>query len=78
MEDRPAGAITTIKTDFWRCYSCRRLVTKPEMDRAQRVGGTGSACPCGGTRYQPTNCPRFGLLNPRVFKFFVQRLRGVA
>ena len=48
------AAIGAVAFDFYRCKRCTRLVTQPELARTLQAN-TGSACPCGGTTYAPTN-----------------------
>lgn len=73
-----AQVLGEVRADFWRCYNCKRLITKPEMDRALGVDGTGIACPCQSSRYTPANVPWYGFLIPRVLRFGFDRLRGKA
>lgn len=64
--------------DFYRCIGtsgCGRIVTGPEM-----VAGlsSGCPCPCGGLKFSPINLPWYGWFIPRVWRFAIQRLRGLA
>lgn len=63
------AVIGRVAHDFYRCDRCRRLVTQPEMVRALGPDGTGSACPCGGVKYRPTNLTARERLLPRVWAF---------
>jgi hypothetical protein len=70
--------------DFYRCGSCHRLITQPEMIRRLEAstGDDIRVCPCGGLKFFPAG-PGAGLrwyhwLLPRVLVFAVQRWRGVA
>lgn len=67
-----------VNADFWKCFKCGRLCTGMEMGEALGPDGTGSACPCGSTRFSPMNLPWWGWLLPRVWKFAVARIRGKA
>lgn len=60
--------------DFMECGKCGRLCTKREMERALGVEGSGRACPCGSTKYQPTNPSFWQLWQPKVLIFAVYRL----
>lgn len=74
----PLEAMAEVRADFWRCDKCLRLCTKPEMDQALGIGGTGRACPCGSMRYRPANLPWWGWLLPRVWRFAWLRTHGRA
>jgi len=70
--------------DFYRCYGCRRLITKLDEQAAQRgeLGLRGEMlaiiCPCGSTKYSPANMLWYHWLLPRVWKFAFLRARGLA
>ncbi len=66
------AAIGAVAFDFYRCKRCTRLVTQPELARTLQAN-TGSACPCGGTTYAPTNLRRLEYLLPRVWTFALAR-----
>lgn len=55
---------------FYRCRSCRRLLTYFDERRAlQRNGDDCSVCPCGARTYNPTNLVGLERIYPRVLWF---------
>lgn len=64
--------------DFYRCYQCKRLLTK--LDEDQAMNGDATICSCGSRKYSPSNPPDrwFEWLSPRVLRFVWARYRGVA
>jgi hypothetical protein len=76
MYNSAAGraVIGKVAHDFYRCRRCQRLITQPELVRALGPAGRGSACPCGGTTYTPTNLTWTGRLLPRVWAFAIARI----
>jgi len=41
--------------DFYRCSQCHAVITRLQELSATCKGGSGQACPCGASRYSPTN-----------------------
>lgn len=67
-----------VKADFWRCFGCKALITKIQMDKAFLPSGNGIACKCGSNRFTPANLPWYGWFLPRVLKFAALRITGQA
>ena len=66
--------------DFYRCYKCRRLITRVEeilffMEGSKTLG---KPCPCGSLKYSPAWPRWYEFLLPRVLKFAYYRMRGYA
>lgn len=72
------GEGTIVPFDFWKCEKCGRLCTALEMAKALGISPTASCCPCGSLKYSPMNLPTWGWCLPRVWRFAIQRLRGLA
>lgn len=66
--------------DFYRCIACHQLITKlEEFDIFDPLSTRfGSVCPCGYRRYSPTNPKWYEYFYPRVIKFAIVRILGVA
>jgi hypothetical protein len=66
--------------DFYRCYKCGKLITRIDEIRAFTAGhkATGKICSCGSPKYQPSNPKWFEYLLPKVWKFALYRIRGLA
>ncbi len=44
--------MTSLDFHFYRCHSCKAILTKVEEDKARL---TGKICECGSAKYNPTN-----------------------
>lgn len=68
--------------DFYRCYRCKRLITKLEEIEAYKAALRPNSklilCPCGSLKYQPCNMRWYHWFFPRVLRFAWKRLRGLA
>lgn len=66
--------------DFYRCYKCNRLITRVDEIEAFSKGSThkGSICPCGSPKYSPGNPIWYEYLLPRVIRFAILRIWGLA
>ena len=66
--------------DFYRCHSCKRLLTRLEEITAYSKESKfpGKICTCGATKYTPTNLKWFEWVYPRVLLFAYYRIRGKA
>lgn len=66
--------------DFYRCFICRRLITRLEeiMSYSKKSKKPGTICPCGSPKYSPTNLMWYEWFYPRVLKFAYYRLRRAA
>jgi DNA-directed RNA polymerase subunit RPC12/RpoP len=69
--------VAGVEHDFYRCVTCQRLLTQPELTQALTTGNE-TPCPCGGARFSPTNLTAADWRWPRVWTFAVQRLLGRA
>jgi len=65
--------------DFYRCYECRKLITRIEEIKMFTCGTDeyGVVCKCGSRKYTPVNLPWWGWLLPKVWKFAFYRIRGM-
>lgn len=65
--------------DFYRCYKCKRLITRVEEIRAfsKQSKNPGAVCACGSPKYSPANMRWYEWLLPRVWQFAYLRLKGV-
>ena len=85
-ETAPFEGVDKDSYDFYRCYMCRRLLTRLEEDAALHGGskrgetdmGMLIMCPCGSGKYSPTNLLWYEWFYPRVLKFAWLRIRGKA
>lgn len=67
--------------DFYRCQACHTLITRvEEMDFFDSTSSRYSkvCVSCGYRRYHPTNPVWWEFLLPRVMKFAVYRIAGIA
>jgi hypothetical protein len=72
LQLKPAHRPEDRAYDFYRCYSCRRVITRADELRAFRVtdnGGRPWICACGSGRYSPTWPVAMEWLQPRIVSF---------
>jgi hypothetical protein len=65
--------------DFYRCYKCKRLITRIEEIQIFTPGtkNYGKPCTCGSQKYHPAQFQWYHLFLPRVMKFAWYRLKGM-
>ena len=67
--------------DFYRCFSCGRLMTKlQEVSRKANLnaGKSGGMCPCNSFKYRPSFPVGFEWIKPSVIWFSILRALGKA
>lgn len=68
-----------VEDDFYRCVTCHRLLTQPELRGrfARLTTADTGLCPCGSVQFRPTNLRLTDWALPRVWAFAGQRLRDL-